>query len=288
MQTQIKSLKPTSEIRKIEDVFESNTPSIAQITKEFSSEVTHAVMVKIISEAASFFSVGMGMDTPKLNETARLIIKEFYFLTTADFKLFFDNLKSGKYGEAFNRMDGNVIMVNLRKFVAERTQVAEALALEAHKKQEEKEGEEQKEIYVIKCGDYYVRKTDEGLEEVSSKDIATPFEFKVAYKLVVQIQKEHYPDGKTKVCMIDKRKSDIMLLDVLQKEAPGLLTDSQRYHLATDDYFKKKKEIENSSLSDLDKANAIRQLSGLEPLSFEEYKKDLKVKYRRGDIGRGK
>jgi hypothetical protein len=281
-------LKTTLEIRKIEDVFESNTPSIAQITKEFSSEVTHAVMVKIISEAASFFSVGMGMDTPKLNETARLIIKEFYFLTTADFKLFFDNLKSGKYGEAFNRMDGNVIMVNLRKFLAERTQVAEALALEAHKKQEEKEGEEQKEIYLIKCGDYYVRKTDEGLEEVSSKDIATPFEFKVAYKLVSQIQKHHYPDGKTKVCMVDKRKSDIMLLDVIKKEAPGLLTDSQRYHLATDDYFKKKKEIENSSLSDLDKANAIRQLSGLEPLSFEEYKKDLKVKYRRGDIGRGK
>jgi len=274
------------EIRRIEDVFEANMPSIAQITKEFNSEVTHAVMVKIISEAASFFSVGMGMDTPKLNETSRLIIKEFYFLTTADFKLFFDNLKSGKYGEAFNRMDGNVIMVNLRKFVAERIEVAEALALEAHKKQEEKDDQEEKEIYLIKCGKYYIRKTDEGLEEVNSKDIATPFEFKVAYKLVAQIQKEHYSDGKIKVSMIDKRKSDIMLVDVIQKEAPGLLTDSQKYHLATDDYFKKKQEIEKSSLSDLDKANAIRQLVGLEPFSFEEYKKDLKVKYKRSNIAK--
>lgn len=255
---------------------------MGEISKNYKPELASAVMVMIITDAAKFFSVGNGMDKHKLDETVRLIMKNYYFLTIADFRLFFDDLKCGKYGETYNRLDGNVILTNLGKFVKERTTVAETLALDTH---DNLKIEQAKNIYIVKIGDdVYIRQTDEGLEEISSREFATTFDFKTAYKLVGEIQKHHYPDGKTKVSMIDSRKSTLLLEDHIKKENPELLTEAKRYHLATDDYFKKKEAIMNSDKSPLEKFNAVRELSGMLPLDKDEYKKFLKLKYKIGEI----
>jgi len=249
-------------------VFDAKSLSIAEIRKENGDVGAESVLVLMIAKTADFFAVGHTMNDEGLLETARLILKEYYFLTMADFQLFFDNFKLGKYGVSYNRLDGNVILVALSTFVSDRIVAAEKLAVEEHK---ERLDVENKEIYLVKCGNVYVRKTDEGFEEIENKELATPFEFKVAYKLVNHIQKSHYPDGKTHVSLVDCRKSVIKLLDYIKENKPELLSQAQRYHMATDDYFRKRNEILNSPLSPIDQANAIRALSGLLPLSQEEY-----------------
>ena len=65
--------------------------------------------------------------------TVDLIIEEYPYMKTDDFKLCFKNAMKMKYGENYNRIDGSIIMAWLREYNKERCSVADSQSWNEHK-----------------------------------------------------------------------------------------------------------------------------------------------------------
>lgn len=93
---------------------------------------TAALMVNMISDVVMFLNVGKSMNEDQVKTTASMIIKDFNFLRVEDFKLCFDNLKKGKYGKQYDRLDGQVFFNALDIYVNDRADEAERLSINRH------------------------------------------------------------------------------------------------------------------------------------------------------------
>ena len=268
--TDYKALNGTVlQICSVEQVLKLESPSLSVIRKEHGEPKTLDLLNTIIADLALFFSVGKGMDRKQAEETSRLLLKEYYFLKVEDLKLFSDNFKLGKYGTIFDRIDGNVILEKLALYCNDRSEKAEAISLQKHKELIQAENKEQ---YLIKVGDNWVRSCGDDFEEIDKRELATPYTYGVAYRIKAWLVKEHYPTEPNKVKIQDKNTADGSFFDYLEKTAPQLLPKGERFKRATSDYYKMKKAIlENDSLTPYEKENAIRAIANLEPLTIEEY-----------------
>ena len=70
---------------------------------------------------------------PQVATTVDLIIEEYPYMKTDDFKLCFKNAMKMKYGENYNRIDGSIIMGWLREYNKERCAVADNQSWNTHK-----------------------------------------------------------------------------------------------------------------------------------------------------------
>lgn len=226
----------------------------------------------MIDGLIKFFSVGKTMNSYQLGETARLLANEFYFLKVEDLHIFFERMKSGYYGQAYDRIDGNVIMVNLRNYCEERITTAESLSLEAHKTAID---EERKENYLIQIGSYYLRSNGDDFEEVEKKELATGYTYGVAIRLRDWIVREQYPLSPETIKIIDKAKLR-GLFEMWSTDAPHLLPDSEKFKRSTKDYYEQRDKIRaDESLTELEKENAIRKLANLAPITQEEFNEQV-------------
>lgn len=252
----------------IEDCLKSDGKALATIRKEVGEMQVIAAVQILILNLCEFFSVGKNMNNNQIKETARLLVKDYYYLKIDDLRLFFDKMKGGAYGQLYDRLDGSVILNNLREYCEERISVAEELN---HKKHVElKSGEEK--IYIIKVGKNYVREAGDLFEETDSKELATCFAYGTAYKLKEWLVKDYYPTNPKEVKILDINVKGEGLFDYLEHHKPELLPKEERYRRATTEYFEMKRKIlADESLDTLGKENAIRALNRLEPLTVEEY-----------------
>lgn len=119
--------------KRVEDVFLSNEPAIGTIIRKFGEAQARAVLVILIADALEFFNVGNTMTDTQVAMTVDLIIEEYPYMKTDDFKLCFKNAMKMKYGESYNRIDGQIIMSWLRAYNKERCCVADTQSWNAHK-----------------------------------------------------------------------------------------------------------------------------------------------------------
>ena len=77
--------------KKVEDVFQSDEPSIGTIIRKFGEPQARAVLVILIADALEFFNVGNPMSATQVATTVDLIIEEYPYMKTDDFKLCFKN-----------------------------------------------------------------------------------------------------------------------------------------------------------------------------------------------------
>lgn len=119
--------------KKVEDVFQSDEPSIGTIIRKFGEPQARAVLVILIADALEFFNVGNTMSATQVATTVDLIIEEYPYMKTDDFKLCFKNAMKMKYGENYNRIDGSIIMGWLREYNKERCAVADNQSWNTHK-----------------------------------------------------------------------------------------------------------------------------------------------------------
>ena len=124
-----KTLRP----KKVEDVFLSNEPAIGTIIRKFGELQARAVLVILVADALDFFNVGNTMSAMQVITTVDLIIEEYPYMKTDDFKLCFKNAMKMKYGENYNRIDGSIIMGWLREYNKERCAVADNQSWNNHK-----------------------------------------------------------------------------------------------------------------------------------------------------------
>ncbi len=81
----------------------------------------------------AFFNVVNTMSDTQVAMTVDLIIEEYPYMKTDDFKLCFKNAMKMKYGESYNRIDGQVIMGWLREYNKERCAIADSQSWNEHK-----------------------------------------------------------------------------------------------------------------------------------------------------------
>lgn len=114
-------------------MFLSNEPDIGTIIRRFGEPQARAVLVILIADALEFFNVGNTMTDTQVAMTVDLIIEEYPYMKTDDFKLCFKNAMKMKYGENYNRIDGQIIMGWLREYNKERCTIADNLSWSEHK-----------------------------------------------------------------------------------------------------------------------------------------------------------
>jgi len=99
--------------RKINDLpaaIKSDMPSLARINKQFGEDFIQAYIEGWIVNLREFFNIGKNMTDEQTQETAMLIVTQFYNLTLADINLIFKMAKLGQLGKVYDRLDGQIIL----------------------------------------------------------------------------------------------------------------------------------------------------------------------------------
>lgn len=109
-----------SKVRKMEQIFETSTPSIASIKKSYDEDFIRLYITIWIINLNEFLNVRNKMNRVQTEETARLIVKEYYALTIADIHFIFENAKQGNYGKFYDRIDGTMILEWFKEHLNER------------------------------------------------------------------------------------------------------------------------------------------------------------------------
>lgn len=118
----------------IEDVIDSDLPTIGTINKKLGLIKTRAALAYLISDALEFFNATNTMKDTQIATTVDLLIEEYPYFNTADFKLALKNAMKMKYGEIYNRIDGHVIMGWMKEYNKERCNVADMMSYNEHKR----------------------------------------------------------------------------------------------------------------------------------------------------------
>lgn len=271
MTTLSNNLLLNSEVKTISEALGNVSKPLSVISKENGKDALNGLISLWLINLCKFFSVGRQIGESQITETAKLIAKDYYFLKIDDLVVFGNKFKSGHYGQVFDRVDGNVILIALSKYCEERIAVAETENLEKHK-----ELKQATETYVIKVGKNYVRDNGDNLQEVEQREMATEFSYTVAYRLKGWLAKEYYPTNPKAVLIERSNKPQESLFDYMAKKNPELLPAGEKYKRATSEYFEMKAKIlADETLTDFEKQNAIRRLAGLEPITIQEYNEQL-------------
>lgn len=243
-------------------------PSIAAIRKAEGEMPTLALLVKIIGTNIRFFNVGKTMNDLQLAETAKMIASEFYFLKPDDLIIFFNRLKSGFYGELFDRIDGQVIMLKLREYCEERTSTSETIRIEAHKVAL---AADKQESFLVMVDDEFIREgvVANQFEFVSKKEVATTFPYERAY--IIRKKLSMMAQEGVRVKIVDVNKPEDSIMDYLKKHRPDLVPEEVKYKTSTEKYFDQKRQIMSREYSsELDRENDLRKLAGLDTITANE------------------
>jgi hypothetical protein len=116
----------------IKEAFELNTPSLATYRKYKGDEAAGVMVAVMIVELVQSFNVGKKMNETQIRITAQHIIKKYYFLTVADFRLCFNNAIAGEYGVVYDRLDTNVILSWLKIYNDCRLEAAQYIEQQQH------------------------------------------------------------------------------------------------------------------------------------------------------------
>lgn len=73
-----------------------------------------------IIDIQRFLNISAKMDSGQINETARMILDDFWALNSADVNLVMSRAKRGFYGQLFGRIDGQIIYQWFAQYFDER------------------------------------------------------------------------------------------------------------------------------------------------------------------------
>jgi hypothetical protein len=120
--------KVQKQLRKVSTVpaaLESGTPSIAKINRKFGEDFTQAYIEGWIVHLREFLNIGKKMTDQQTQETAMMILDEYYNLTIADINIIFKRAKLGRWGQIYDRIDGQIILSWFDQYFRERCKAAQ-------------------------------------------------------------------------------------------------------------------------------------------------------------------
>lgn len=99
----------------------SETPSISNLKKHHGEKKVIAYLGIWIADLNMSLGVKNTMDSTQIEECAFFILDDYYYLTMADFKLFFTSIKKGKYGKMFESIGTHKILGWIDEYTVQRT-----------------------------------------------------------------------------------------------------------------------------------------------------------------------
>lgn len=105
-------------------ILNSGLPTLGSIIKRFGFVFTQAYIEGWIVNLRDFVNVGKKMTDLQTMETAMLILDEYKSITIADINFIFNSAKKGKYGQFYDRLDGQMILSWFDKHFSERCEAA--------------------------------------------------------------------------------------------------------------------------------------------------------------------
>jgi len=95
-------------------------PSLAKINKQFGEDFIQAYIEVWIVNLREFLNIGRKMTDAQTQETAMLIVDQYFSITLADVNLIFKKVKLGHFGKIYDRLDGQLILGWFDKYYGER------------------------------------------------------------------------------------------------------------------------------------------------------------------------
>lgn len=83
--------------------------TIRNLIREIGDTTLLVALAGMILQTAGFFNIGKSITDEQALDTASLLIDSYPHETIEDFTLMFREAKKGKYGELYNRLDGQII-----------------------------------------------------------------------------------------------------------------------------------------------------------------------------------
>ena len=132
------------------EVFDKqDAPTMIAICNEAGEAWARALMVKLVSNFAEFYSTNNTMSDYQIADTVDLMLEEYPHYKLDDYKLFFKMAKKGYFGQIFGRIDGEVVLSWLKKYDEQRCIEAQNMAIK------EKEKIHKNGIHVFKVVDQF-------------------------------------------------------------------------------------------------------------------------------------
>lgn len=119
-------------VKEYKDAIFAPSPNIQGLARELGDAHAKAILTVILIDLIKFFNLGKSMNDEQVAQTVVLIQEEFYMLKPEDFKLCFNNVKKGLYGDVYDRIDGQVIMKWLDKYTIGRMNYSADLQIQRH------------------------------------------------------------------------------------------------------------------------------------------------------------
>lgn len=105
---------------------------MAKFKSESGETSARALMAYMLADTLENLNVGKTMNDVQVARACDLILDEFYFLKPDDFKLCFNRVLAGKYGQIYDRVDIQVIFGWLNKYCDERIMEADNISYNEH------------------------------------------------------------------------------------------------------------------------------------------------------------
>lgn len=103
----------------LNDAMDFTSPQISTLTHRYPA-LSKTFITFALSDLVLFFNVGNTMNEAQLENTVDLLIEHYWYLRPPELKYCFNQIKLGKYGAMYNRIDGAVIFECVEKFLIER------------------------------------------------------------------------------------------------------------------------------------------------------------------------
>jgi len=111
---------------------ESKAPALAVIRKEKGDTKARQAVELWISDLNDFLNISRKMSPQQIQQTATLIIQEFFYFNLADVNLIFTRAKKGQYGNFYESLDGPKIFSWFDQYDRERAETAYYANLKQH------------------------------------------------------------------------------------------------------------------------------------------------------------
>ena len=110
----------------------ADTPALSIIRKDIGEAKLNQLIKIWIADMNDFLNISRKMNLKQAEQTATMIIEDFYYLNIADINLVFTRAKKGHYGNLYESLDGMKIYTWFDQYSQERAQIAYNTKLKEH------------------------------------------------------------------------------------------------------------------------------------------------------------
>jgi len=120
--------------------FNAKVDSLVKIKTELGEKSILTILKIYIVDLNEFLNLARKMQPEQINQTAQLILDEFYYLKISDLSFIFKRIKTGFYGSFYESLDGLKLMEIFYRYAQERADLIEKLSIDESDRMKYQEG----------------------------------------------------------------------------------------------------------------------------------------------------